>query len=155
MTKGKSIVEDTVLDLYCTTFPKSLNIADLGFSTGPYALLMITEIKDAINERCRELSCCLPELNVFLNDLPGNDFNTIFKSLPFFFIRLSRKRRATVPAHVSLQECLVPFMRGFSLAILYTLFMLLTVSIGSLRRACSFQSNKYAFSRIEGVNGVK
>ncbi|XXG78527.1 hypothetical protein AAC387_Pa08g2458 [Persea americana] len=84
MTKGKSIVEDTVLDLYCTTFPKSLNIADLGFSTGPYALLMITEIKDAINERCRELSCCLPELNVFLNDLPGNDFNTIFKSLPFF-----------------------------------------------------------------------
>lgn len=53
MTKAKSIVEDTVLDLYCTTFPKSLNKADLGCSTGPYALLVITEIIDAIDEMSR------------------------------------------------------------------------------------------------------
>ncbi|RVX16763.1 Salicylate carboxymethyltransferase [Vitis vinifera] len=36
----------------------------------------------------------LPEIQVFLNDLPGNDFNTIFKSLPRFQKDLEKRMGA-------------------------------------------------------------
>ncbi|KAI8030471.1 putative caffeine synthase 2 [Camellia lanceoleosa] len=35
-------------------------------------------------KNCKELNCQTPELQVYFNDLPGNDFNTLFKGLSEF-----------------------------------------------------------------------
>ena len=86
------MVEDSILDLYCSSYPESLNIADLGCSSGPNTLSVIKEIIDATQEKCRQLGRPMPELRVFLNDLPGNDFNTIFRSLPAFYERLEEEK---------------------------------------------------------------
>ncbi|KAG6737434.1 hypothetical protein POTOM_058955 [Populus tomentosa] len=47
---------------------------------------------DVVYELCQQLNCKLPELQVFLNDLPGNDFNTVFKSLPFFCEKFGKEK---------------------------------------------------------------
>lgn len=86
------MVEDSILDLYCTNFPESLNIADLGCSSGPNTLLLIREIIDATHEKCRQLHRPTPEFRAYLNDLPGNDFNTIFRSLQAFYDTLKEEK---------------------------------------------------------------
>ncbi|XP_058100073.1 probable jasmonic acid carboxyl methyltransferase 2 [Magnolia sinica] len=92
ISKAKTIVEDSAVALYCTTLAKSLGIADMGCSSGANTLLVVSEIIDAIDRKCRHLGCPSPEFRVFLNDLPGNDFNTIFKSLPGFYEKLKRDK---------------------------------------------------------------
>lgn len=52
-------------------------IADLGCATGPNALLMVTDAVEAVLAENDAV-----ELQVFLNDLPGNDFNAVFRLLP-------------------------------------------------------------------------
>ncbi|XP_058760093.1 S-adenosyl-L-methionine:benzoic acid/salicylic acid carboxyl methyltransferase 3-like [Vicia villosa] len=74
----------TITNLYCTLNPKSLAIADLGCSVGPNTLLVTSEIIKVVEKLCQELNHQSPEYKVFLNDLPGNDFNSIFKSLDIF-----------------------------------------------------------------------
>ncbi|WRX15345.1 SAM dependent carboxyl methyltransferase - like 10 [Theobroma cacao] len=84
---GESIVE-----LYCAMLPECLKIADLGCSAGPNTLSVVAEIIDIIDETCQRLKYAPPSLQAFLNDLPGNDFNIIFKSLPSFYERLDREK---------------------------------------------------------------
>ncbi|XP_068661868.1 probable jasmonic acid carboxyl methyltransferase 2 [Aristolochia californica] len=88
ITKVKPIVEKTILDLYSSMLTETLSIGDLGCSSGPNTLLVISEILDAIDWGSRRLKRPVPELKVFLNDLPGNDFNAIFQSLPNFYEKL-------------------------------------------------------------------
>ncbi|KAF8006285.1 hypothetical protein BT93_K0547 [Corymbia citriodora subsp. variegata] len=53
-------------------FPcKLLNVADLGCGSGP-------------SPKCAHSNCPPPEFQFYLNDLAGNDFNTLFKSLSSF-----------------------------------------------------------------------
>ncbi|XP_016714499.2 probable jasmonic acid carboxyl methyltransferase 1 [Gossypium hirsutum] len=47
----------------------------------PMLFLVVSEIIDIIDETCRRLKHPPPCLQAFLNDLPGNDFNAIFKHL--------------------------------------------------------------------------
>ncbi|CAH8391099.1 unnamed protein product [Eruca vesicaria subsp. sativa] len=68
----------------------SLGIADLGCSSGPNSLLSISNIVDTIQNVCLDLDRPVPELTVSLNDLPSNDFNYIFASLPEFYDRLKK-----------------------------------------------------------------
>ncbi|XP_010255185.1 PREDICTED: salicylate carboxymethyltransferase-like [Nelumbo nucifera] len=90
--KAKPIIKDSIQDLYSTSFPPCVAIADLGCSSGPNTLLVVSEIINTINNTCRRLSRPSPEVQVFLNDLPGNDFNTIFRSLPAFYDKLKREK---------------------------------------------------------------
>ncbi|OVA08750.1 Cytochrome P450 [Macleaya cordata] len=84
----KHITIDTIIDLYMTTTPQSLSIADLGCSSGPNTLSVIREIVLAIDGTSRKISRPTPEFKVSLNDLPSNDFNSIFTGLPDFYKEL-------------------------------------------------------------------
>ncbi|KAK9129815.1 hypothetical protein Sjap_010302 [Stephania japonica] len=93
LTKVKPILEETILDLvgdeaYSET--EVLCIVDLGCSSSPNSLSVISHIVDTVTAACQRWHRQLPEFQVVLNDLPGNDFNTIFKSLPSFYDKLKR-----------------------------------------------------------------
>lgn len=92
MFKAKPILEESMKELYLGTFPDCLRIADFGCSSGPNTLLLVSEIIDIIHFTCQWLNRKEPIFQVFLNDLPGNDFNTIFRSLPSFYEKLEKEK---------------------------------------------------------------
>ncbi|PPR83022.1 hypothetical protein GOBAR_AA37688 [Gossypium barbadense] len=61
-----------------------IKVADLGCASGPNTFFPTCEIVDIVTRIYREAHCESPELQMFLNDLPQNDFNTVFKSVPSF-----------------------------------------------------------------------
>lgn len=65
-------------------FPKCLRVADLGCSSGGNTLLCMSNVIDTVHNMCKENKYESPEFQVYLNDLPDNDFNTVFKSIPSF-----------------------------------------------------------------------
>ena len=85
----KHITLETVQELYRTTTPKLLGIADLGCSSGPNTLSIIKDIVEAVQTVSHKIKVPPPEFHVYLNDLPTNDFNSIFKSLPDFLKKLN------------------------------------------------------------------
>lgn len=92
ISNSRYVVEDSNLDLYCTSLPENLNIAGLGCTSGSNTLLVIKEIIDAIYERCRQIRRGVLELRVYLNDLLGNDFNSVFRSVPVFCDTLKKEK---------------------------------------------------------------
>ncbi|KAK9099141.1 hypothetical protein Syun_026186 [Stephania yunnanensis] len=93
ITMVKPILEETILDLVSDEAflaSKVLCIADLGCSSGPNSLSVISHIVDTITTTCHKQHRQPPEFQVLLNDLPGNDFNTVIKSLPSFYDKLKR-----------------------------------------------------------------
>ncbi|PWA73415.1 jasmonic acid carboxyl methyltransferase [Artemisia annua] len=59
-----------------------MGVADLGCSSGPNSLTVISKIIHLAVTASRQMGRPVPELRVSLNDLPGNDFNDVFESLP-------------------------------------------------------------------------
>ncbi|KAJ4982457.1 hypothetical protein NE237_033294 [Protea cynaroides] len=92
ITKAKPVVIGSISDLYTSNPSRCIRVADLGCSSGPNTLLVITEIIEAIDEICHQLNHTTPEFQVFLNDLPSNDFNTIFRTLPAFYQKLRKEK---------------------------------------------------------------
>ncbi|GAB4838434.1 hypothetical protein Ancab_039848 [Ancistrocladus abbreviatus] len=86
----KTILEESVQQLYQSKLSERLVLADLGCSSGPNAHKVLLEIIDAVHRTCQNLNRQLPEFQVFLNDLPGNDFNTLFKSFPSLWEKLGQ-----------------------------------------------------------------
>lgn len=89
-----SRLKEAILNIMCNNkkVPESIGVADLGCSSGPNTLLVITEIIDIIHATCRKMGSFFPELRISLNDLPGNDFNDIFRSLPEFFLKIKEEK---------------------------------------------------------------
>ncbi|KAK9063792.1 hypothetical protein SSX86_017664 [Deinandra increscens subsp. villosa] len=73
-------------------FDNCFMAADLGCSSSPNTLLVISNIIDAVEEVCHENSRKSPQFQVCLNDLSGNDFNKIFELLPEFFAKLEKEK---------------------------------------------------------------
>ncbi|KAF5811863.1 putative methyltransferase [Helianthus annuus] len=67
-------------------------IADLGCSSSKNTLLVISNIMDIVIEVCKENRYKPPQFEVCLNDLFGNDFNTLFKLLPDFYAKLKKDK---------------------------------------------------------------
>lgn len=74
--------------LVATSWPKSIGLADLGCSSGPNTLSNIKDIVEAAETAATATSREVPEFRVYLNDLPTNDFNTIFQALPEWYREL-------------------------------------------------------------------
>ncbi|KAK2419169.1 S-adenosyl-L-methionine:benzoic acid/salicylic acid carboxyl methyltransferase [Trifolium repens] len=84
ISSTKLLRNEAITKLCCNTLPISLAIADLGCSYGPNTLLVISETIKVVEKLYQEMNHKSPEYKVFLNDLPGNDFNNIFRSLDTF-----------------------------------------------------------------------
>ena len=82
----KEIIERAIRDfLYKSKeFPEMLSIVDLGCSSGPNALLMPSMLIDVVAKISLEMGYKTPEIQINLNDLPSNDFNTTFGLLQEF-----------------------------------------------------------------------
>lgn len=89
LTLTKPIREEAITNLCRRRLPERLAIADLGCSSGPNTFFVVFEVIKIVEKLCRELNHQSPEYQVFLNDLPGNDFNNIFRSLGSFNEKLS------------------------------------------------------------------
>ncbi|KAL5776607.1 hypothetical protein ACOSP7_009533 [Xanthoceras sorbifolium] len=90
----KRIIVETIAQLYHEAFPKTIGLADMGCSSGKNSLPVIKTIVESVEKMAR-LSAEPPEFCVYLNDLPSNDFNSIFKALPDFFRQLVKERNGT------------------------------------------------------------
>ncbi|KAB1996694.1 hypothetical protein ES319_D13G249200v1 [Gossypium barbadense] len=85
LLKTRPFLEDTIKDMLSKMVPvPCIKVADLGCASGPNTFFPTCEVMDIIASVCRQAHWESPELRVFLNDLPQNDFNTVFKSIPAF-----------------------------------------------------------------------
>ncbi|XP_076942308.1 S-adenosyl-L-methionine:benzoic acid/salicylic acid carboxyl methyltransferase 3-like [Bidens hawaiensis] len=66
-------------------------IADLGCSSSTNTLFVASNIMDIVIDVCKENNRKPPQFEVCLNDLFGNDFNTLFKLLPEFYAKRKEK----------------------------------------------------------------
>ncbi|PON98208.1 SAM dependent carboxyl methyltransferase [Trema orientale] len=92
ISRARPTLEESVIEVCRTVFPECLRIADLGCSSGPNTLTVGSCILDTIEATYRCSNQKPPPLQLFLNDLPGNDFNTIFRSLPSFYEKLKKEK---------------------------------------------------------------
>ncbi|KZV31438.1 S-adenosyl-L-methionine:carboxyl methyltransferase family protein [Dorcoceras hygrometricum] len=85
MSKPWGLVEETLRDLFESAGSSDccLNMVDLGCASGPNALSVVSHVMDTIQDLC-ERSNSLKEVRFFLNDLPHNDFNNLFKLMDIF-----------------------------------------------------------------------
>ncbi|KAJ4835802.1 hypothetical protein Tsubulata_029236, partial [Turnera subulata] len=93
--KSRPILEEAVSQLCRESLAEDncLRMADMGCSSGPNALLPLWEIIETIDSTFRASDQKAPALQFFLNDLPGNDFNTIFRLLlPNFYDKLEKEK---------------------------------------------------------------
>ncbi|KAJ9560036.1 hypothetical protein OSB04_005196 [Centaurea solstitialis] len=65
-----------------------MGVADLGCSSGPNSLTVVSQIIYMVNNVSNQIGRHVVELSIFLNDLPGNDFNYVFQSLPKLYQKL-------------------------------------------------------------------
>lgn len=89
IVKSKPVLEASVKKMLKNgIFPKCFTVADLGCSSGPNTLLSISNVIDMVHNLCKENKSEPPEFQVYLNDLPDNDFNSVFKSIPSFLEKM-------------------------------------------------------------------
>ncbi|KAL6870653.1 hypothetical protein ACP4OV_014501 [Aristida adscensionis] len=89
LIETRPVLQMAVENVYASSLnshPSTMVVADLGCSSGPNTLLVISEVMDTIRAAHTagdeaDGRRCAMEVQFFLNDLPGNDFNLVFQSL--------------------------------------------------------------------------
>ncbi|KAL8145264.1 hypothetical protein AgCh_003454 [Apium graveolens] len=91
--RSKKVLDDTIKDFGTRHgFSKCFTLADLGCSSGPNAFLSLTHIINGVKALCQEKTLKPPtEFQIFLNDLPNNDFNALFRVAPAFLSKLENE----------------------------------------------------------------
>nr|UMB49594.1 salicylic acid methyltransferase [Gerbera hybrid cultivar] len=106
----KPVIDEALTHLYCSmNFPKTLIMADLGCSSGPNTLMLVSDLiktLDKINFTFGHDKS--PEIQIYLNDLPQNDFNTIFLSLPKFHKNFAKE----IESYSSSPRCYITGVPG-------------------------------------------
>ncbi|WCJ40686.1 S-adenosyl-L-methionine-dependent methyltransferases superfamily protein [Euphorbia peplus] len=91
--KGREILGESIGQVCEKSSKECLKIVDMGCSSGPNTLLPMWEMIESIDSTCARLNTTPPTLQLFLNDLPGTDFNSIFTSLvPKFYEKLQKDK---------------------------------------------------------------
>ncbi|KAL4582780.1 hypothetical protein LXL04_007339 [Taraxacum kok-saghyz] len=87
---GIPMVEAAIVNILCEVLQadESMGLADLGCSSGPNSLTVVSHIIQMVHATCNQMSRSFPEIRVSLNDLFGNDFNNVFELLPEFYKKL-------------------------------------------------------------------
>jgi len=99
---GVAARKKAIVQILCTgCWPEKMGIAEMGCSSGPNALRVISEMVDCVYTTTRLLERAPPELVVHLNDLFANDFNNIFSSLPSFYRKLRQEKGSGFGCFVS------------------------------------------------------
>ncbi|KAG6477410.1 hypothetical protein ZIOFF_066665 [Zingiber officinale] len=96
--RTKSMLATAVEETYKALHPDQMVVVNLDCSSGPNTLLVVSHVLSV----AAKLPATM-ELQFFLNDLPGNDFNSLFLSLEGFKKRLEREIKGDllVPYYVA------------------------------------------------------
>ncbi|KAM7268450.1 hypothetical protein ACFE04_010616 [Oxalis oulophora] len=108
ISKSTSFLEEAVREIILSDndlSTTSFKMADLGCSSGPNTLFLISKVLDIVSQIRDHESMKKIEFEVFLNDLPGNDFKLIFKSLPNFYAEKEK-------SGMSLGSCFISAVPG-------------------------------------------
>uniref|UniRef100_A0A0E0FFX8 Uncharacterized protein n=1 Tax=Oryza nivara TaxID=4536 RepID=A0A0E0FFX8_ORYNI len=86
LLKTKPVLDKAVRQVCMALHPRAMIVADLGCSVGANTLLFVSDVVNTVADAQHhdELRCHPMELQFFLNDLSGNDFNQVFKSVKQF-----------------------------------------------------------------------
>ncbi|XP_017609684.2 probable methyltransferase TCM_000331 [Gossypium arboreum] len=86
LMKVRPIVEEAITDMLKKIgVPTCMKMVDMGCASGPNTFQAISHVIDTVHGLCEQQGLKLPEFEVLLNDLPENDFNSVFKSIPDFY----------------------------------------------------------------------
>ncbi|XP_021745826.1 salicylate carboxymethyltransferase-like isoform X1 [Chenopodium quinoa] len=94
LSMSKSLRENVIREFYRMEHPTTLCIADLGCSSSDQNCLsgVLYGLIETIDKARREFGHGGPqEYHICLNDLPGNDFNTVFRSVTSFKEKLKQE----------------------------------------------------------------
>lgn len=79
---AEPILKKTVLSMKTMMETNTFCIAELGCSSGPNALLAAENITKTLKAKNLSAGVSVPQFQVFFNDLPASDFNSLFRVLP-------------------------------------------------------------------------
>ncbi|RWV83014.1 hypothetical protein BHE74_00021029 [Ensete ventricosum] len=85
--------------MYRTLFPERMVVVDLGCSSGQNTFLVVSEVLGIVGDLRRRLEQKPPEIQFFLNDLPGNDFNNVFRSLEGYEKKMEEEKGDLLVPH--------------------------------------------------------
>ncbi|KAE8733156.1 hypothetical protein F3Y22_tig00001478pilonHSYRG00198 [Hibiscus syriacus] len=92
ISKVTPIIEESIRDMLKEMGPACIKVADLGCSSGRNTFETISQVMNTIHGICKREELKFPEFEVLLNDLPDNDFNSVFMSAPDFVERLKKEK---------------------------------------------------------------
>ncbi|KAL3716302.1 hypothetical protein ACJRO7_007980 [Eucalyptus globulus] len=85
--RARKLIQEAVaehLDIEAFSSSGAFLVADLGCSVGPNTFYAVSNVLQAVEQKCQSLGLDsqILEFQVFFNDHAGNDFNTLFRLLP-------------------------------------------------------------------------